>query len=66
MEREYRCWAVYFQRSDYIDTWTIRRTRAEAISAFMGDYPTKPWAWWRRTRGLKVIRVTVQPERPAQ
>lgn len=56
-----QCWAVQVEnkRCAWIVSFTVRRTRTEAIHAFVGD-ANKAWEWWRR-RGYSAVKVTVTP-----
>jgi hypothetical protein len=40
---------------------SVRRTRDEAINAFMGVDATRPWSWWRKKHGWRCIKVKVTP-----
>ena len=64
-----QCWAIegLTTRCRWIATHTVRRTRREAIAAWLvmwqPDAPGASWEHWKR-KGYKAIKVTVSPMSP--
>ena len=57
-------WAV-LNSGGHILVNTVRSNRTASIEAFMANDTTRSWESWRRSTGVRLIPVTISPEKPA-
>ena len=57
-------YAVYDPNIDNVYLDTVRSSRAEAVNAYAGAGAARarPWSFYRRTYGLRTVRITITVE----
>ncbi len=56
--RKQKLWAIAYEAGGYIDPYSIRPLRRDAIAAFCSDPAGQKWDYWK-SRGAVPVKVSV-------
>lgn len=56
--RKQKLWAIAYEAGGYIDPYSIRPLRRDAIAAFCSDPAGPTWGYWK-ARGAVPVKVSV-------